>query len=142
MLHIKGKKHSKATAKLEANLVTETNEEVREQLKEILAEGRQLERMSLADLPIAGQKEKLMETMLNHNILEDIKSTEVWDRIESGEGLSTAADWKLRNKTIKGYRNALFLANKELADTFVVDLRCHLCQINFESTTKGGGPYW
>ena len=58
MLHIKGKKHSKATAKLEANLVTETNEEVREQLKEILAEGRQLERMSLADLPIAGQKER------------------------------------------------------------------------------------
>ena len=108
LMHVKGKNHAKQTRKFT-------------ELKEVPAETRKIrddtklfEQLTLADLPTAGQAEKISVSLKNNSMDRDINNPELWESLEklkiNKDAKPTIADWKERNKTLLGYRIALYTA--------------------------------
>ena len=110
LMHVKGKKHAKQTRKF-----TELKEDPAE-TKKIRDDTKLFEQLTLADLPIAGQPEKISVSLKNNSMYRDINNPKLWESLEklkiNKDAKPTTADWKERNKTLLRYRNAIYNAHR------------------------------
>ena len=135
-LHINGKKHAKALAKMKKGL-NKMNGEGKSELEEKITTAEALEAIAKADLPLAGHKQKI-EVAMNEDIASAIDDSKYWAlvsnmadlNLEDGQ-IPSREDWKHRNRKMWAYRNALADKHHSFSYSFAEpeQFKCHLCRM-------------